>query len=121
MTLAISGTVPAQPYTPSPSPAPVATTQPAPQPQAPSDTVTLSESAQVSQLSLQGQSPSLIAESLGLPVSTVDLDLGIVAPNLVSKPAAAPPAAPRAEAAPAAAAASIPAAPLGSTQKTPSA
>jgi hypothetical protein len=119
MTLAISGTVPAQPYTPSPSPAPVAT-QPAPQPQASTDTVTLSESAQVSQLSLQGQSPSLIAESLGLPVSTVDLDLGIVAPNLASKPAAAPPADTRADAAPAAAA-SIPAVPHGSTPKSPSA
>jgi hypothetical protein len=80
MVLSISDTVSAQPaYTP----APPAVTQQAPKPQ-PSDTVTLSLSAQVSQLRIQGQGPSQIAEVLGIPVSTVNSDLGIVATNVAS-------------------------------------
>jgi hypothetical protein len=77
MTLSISGAVSTQPAD-TPASAPAATTQ-APPPPPPTDTVTLSEPAQVSQLSLQGQSPSEIAVSLGIPVATVDSDLGIVA------------------------------------------
>jgi hypothetical protein len=89
MALSISDTVSAQPaYTPSPAPA---ATQQAPKPQ-PSDTVTLSLSAQISQLRIQGQGPSQIADFLGIPVSTVNSDLGIVAPNVASQPAAAQPA-----------------------------
>jgi hypothetical protein len=88
MTLSISGTVPAQPAS-IPAPARAATKH-APQPQPSADTVTLSQSAQVSQLSAQGQSPSQIAQYLGIPVSTVDLDLGIVAANVASQPAAVP-------------------------------
>jgi len=42
------------------------------------DTVTLSTSAQVDQLDQQGASPDQIAQSLGLSVDLVDLDLGIV-------------------------------------------
>jgi hypothetical protein len=89
MVLSISDTVSAQPaYTHSPAPA---ATQQAPKPQ-PSDTVTISLSAQVSQLRIQGQGPSQIAEVLGIPVSTVNSDLGIVATNVASQPAAAQPA-----------------------------
>jgi hypothetical protein len=61
-----------------PAPAPAATRQ-APTTQSPQDTASVSEAAQVSQMSLQGQSPSQIAASLGIPVSSVNLDLGIVA------------------------------------------
>ena len=87
MTLSNSGTLSAQPAdTPAP---PSAVTQQAPQTQ-PSDTVALSQSAQVSQLHQQGQNPSEIAENLGIPVSTVDSDLGIVAATVASKLAAAP-------------------------------
>lgn len=50
-------------------------TQPSP------DTVILSQSAQVSQLNELGQSPLQIAGNLGMPVSSVDSDLGIVATN----------------------------------------
>jgi hypothetical protein len=90
MALSISGTVSSQPaYTPSPAPA---ATQQATKPQ-PSDTVILSLSAQVSQLRIQGQGPSQIAEVLGIPISTVNSDLGIVATNVASQPAAAKPAA----------------------------
>jgi hypothetical protein len=49
----------------------------APQIQLPTDTVTLSLSVQVSQLALQGQSPSEIAQSLGMLQSAVDSDLSI--------------------------------------------
>jgi DNA-binding NarL/FixJ family response regulator len=54
-----------------------AKSKPAPQTQLPTDTVTLSLSVQVSQLALQGQSPSEIAQSLGILQSTVDSDLSI--------------------------------------------
>ena len=92
MTLSISGTVSAQPaYTPSPASAPAATWQ-APRPQPSADAVTLSLFAQVSQLRIQGQGPSQIAEVLGIPVSAVDSDLGIVATDFASQPAAAQPA-----------------------------
>jgi hypothetical protein len=88
MTPSISGTLSARP-TDTPVPAPVVTQQ-APQTQ-PSDTVALSQSAQVSQLHEQGQNSSEIAENLGIPVSTVDSDLGIVAAAVASKAAATPP------------------------------
>jgi DNA-binding NarL/FixJ family response regulator len=91
----ISGTTSAQSVATSfGSPAAAAAaTQPASPAPAPAVTVTLSQSAQVSQLSAQGQSPAQIAEELGIPVSTVDLDLGIVAANAASQVAAAPKAA----------------------------
>jgi hypothetical protein len=82
MPLSISGTLSAQ-STDAPA---QAATQQALQPQPSPDTVTLSQSAQVSQLHQQGQSPLQIAENLGIPVSTVDSDLGIVAANAASKP-----------------------------------
>jgi DNA-binding CsgD family transcriptional regulator len=85
MTLSISGTLSGQ-ATDTPAPAQAATQQ-AQQPQPPPDTITLSQSAQVSQLHAQGQSPLQIAENLGIPVSTVDSDLGIVAANAASTPA----------------------------------
>ncbi|HEY0306701.1 MAG TPA: hypothetical protein VGB94_00925 [Acidobacteriaceae bacterium] len=52
--------------------------------QAEGDTVKLSEAAQVSQLSKQGSSPALIAQTLGIPVATVNLDLGITTTESVS-------------------------------------
>jgi hypothetical protein len=62
-------------------------------PQQPQDSVTLSESAQVSQLSTQGQSATEISQNLGIPVATVDSDLGIVvasvAPTIKAAPAPA--------------------------------
>jgi hypothetical protein len=88
MTLSISGIVLAQPAE-TPARAPVATKQ-TPQPQPSVDTVTLSQSTQVVQLNQQGQSPSQIAEDLGIPVSTVNSDLGIVATTVASNPANAP-------------------------------
>ena len=62
----------------------------APQPESSGDTVTLSQSAQVIQLSQQGQSPSQIAAELGIPVSTVNSDLGVTAAAVTSAPAAVP-------------------------------
>jgi DNA-binding CsgD family transcriptional regulator len=50
-----------------------------PAPQSSGDTVTLTQSAQVSQLRAQGESASSIAQNLGVSVSVVNLDLGIVA------------------------------------------
>src|ERR1700678_4703669 len=88
MTPSISSVLSVQPAE-SPAPAPAVTQQP-PQTE-PSDTVVLSQSAQVSQLHQQGQNPSEIAENLGIPVSTVDSDLGIVAAAVASKAAATPP------------------------------
>jgi DNA-binding CsgD family transcriptional regulator len=88
MTPSISGIGSAQPAY-SPTPAPAAPRQ-APQPEPSADTVTLSQSAQVIQLNQQGQIPSQIAANLGMPVSTVDSDLGIAAATVASKPPAAP-------------------------------
>ena len=82
MTFSISGAVPGQPanpYTPAP-----AATQPAPQPQQSGDTVALSQSAQINQLNMLGQSATEIAEALGISISTVDSDLGIVTANVTS-------------------------------------
>ena len=88
MSLSISGIAPVQPtYTPAPAPAETAQ---AAQPTPYADTVKLSQSAQVSQLNTQGQSPSQIADSLGIPVTTVNSDLGIVAAKVSSTPAEAP-------------------------------
>jgi hypothetical protein len=61
-----------------------------PAPESSGDTVTLSQSAQVSQLSELGESASIIAQSLGIPVTTVDLDLGIVAAQTASSPTPVP-------------------------------
>jgi hypothetical protein len=61
-----------------------------PVPESEGDTVTLSEAAQVSQLSGLGESASNIAQSLGIPVATVDLDLGIVATQTTSTPTQVP-------------------------------
>ncbi len=75
------------PFAPPPHPAPVQVAPPAQQ--TVGDTVTLSQAAQVGQLSAQGQSASSIAQSLGLSVTMVNLDLGIVA-QVASIPLAAP-------------------------------
>jgi hypothetical protein len=76
MSLSISATAPTRAAS-APAPAPV-TTQPS-QPQLSVDTVTLSLSAQVIQLNQQGKPPAQIALDLGIPVSTVNSDLGIAA------------------------------------------
>jgi len=76
MSLSVSSTALPQPAT-APGPVPAAT-NPAPV-TPPVDTVSVSQSAQVSQLNLEGLSPSQIAESLSIPISFVNLDLGIVA------------------------------------------
>lgn len=88
MTLSVAGIVPAQPVE-TPAPARTVIAQ-APQPQPSEDTVALSESAQVSQLTTQGLIPSEIADALGIPVANVDSDLGIVAANVASNPTAPP-------------------------------
>lgn len=77
MSLSISATLPAEPP-PAPAATPTATAHTT-APQIPDDTASVSEAAQVSQLSLEGQNPSQIAASLGIPVSSVNLDLGIAA------------------------------------------
>jgi hypothetical protein len=41
-------------------------------------------------LSELGESASIIAQSLGIPVTTVDLDLGIVAAQTASSPTPVP-------------------------------
>jgi DNA-binding CsgD family transcriptional regulator len=88
MTLPVSGAVSVQPAgTPVPAPA---STQQTPQPTPSSDTVVLSQSAQINQLYLQGQSPEQIAENLGLAESTVNSDLGLVATIVTPQPAAGP-------------------------------
>lgn len=75
---AISSAAPSQTVS-APAPASGSTTNQAPPiPQSP-DTVILSQVAQVSQLNLQGQSPQQIADNLGIPLSTVDSELGIIA------------------------------------------
>jgi hypothetical protein len=75
MSLSISATAPTPPAS-APAPAQAPTKQP-PQPQLSPDAVTLSVSAQVIQLNQQGQQPQQIALLLGIPVSTVNSDLGI--------------------------------------------
>ena len=60
---------------PSARPKPSAPPQASGQSQQSTDTVSLSQTAQVLQLSEQGQSPSQIAAELGIPVSTVNSDL----------------------------------------------
>ena len=89
MSLSISGTLSAQPT--AATTAAAAATRQTPTKPVSADTASVSQSAQVSQLSLQGQSPSQIAASLGIPVSSVDLDLGIatVASNSTAAGAAA--------------------------------
>jgi DNA-binding CsgD family transcriptional regulator len=88
MTLSVSGVIPAQ-SAETPAPARSAIEQ-APQPQPSEDTVAISESAQVSQLTTQGLSPSEIADTLGISVSNVDTDLGIIAASVTSNPTAPP-------------------------------
>jgi hypothetical protein len=61
-----------------------------PEPQTATDTVTLSQAAQVSQLSVQGDSASQISQNLGIAVSTVDLDLGVVATQVAATPSTPP-------------------------------
>ena len=61
-----------------------------PQPQVPADTVSLSQFAQVSQMNEEGETPSEIADALGIAVSTVDTDLGIPAATVAATPTAAP-------------------------------
>jgi hypothetical protein len=78
MSLSISAAPSTQPAS-TPAPAPAPTQQQPTQPQISADTVTLSQSAQVIQLNQQGQLPQQIASSLGIPLSTVDSDLGIAA------------------------------------------
>ena len=91
MSLSISATAPVQPADTAPR-APAATNQ-TPQPQPSADTVTLSEATQVIQLNQQGQRPSEIAAYLGIPVATVESDLGIAGITVTPSPAAAPVAA----------------------------
>jgi|ERR1700679_2181837 DNA-binding CsgD family transcriptional regulator len=86
MSLSIPGTVPVQ-LADTPAPASTPTKQAA-EPQQSSDTVLLSQSAQINQLYLQGQSPQQIAENLGLAQSTVNSDLGVAATVLAAQPAA---------------------------------
>ena len=43
----------------------------------PDDTITLSASAQITQLNAMGDTPEIIAQSLALPLSQVNVDLGI--------------------------------------------
>jgi hypothetical protein len=88
MSLSISGTVPVQlADTPAPAQAPV---KQATQPEQSLDTVLLSQSAQINQLYLEGQSPQQIAENLGLPQSFVNSDLGIAATSAASQSVAVP-------------------------------
>ena len=61
-----------------------------PAPESSDDTVTLSQAAQVSQLSGLGENATNIAQSLEIPVATVHLDVGIVAAQTTSKPTPVP-------------------------------
>jgi hypothetical protein len=54
------------------------------------DTVTLSQTSKVSQLNLQGATPTQIAEKLGISLANVDLDLGLVTAESVPATSAAP-------------------------------
>jgi len=60
-----------QPAASAPAPQPASTTKPI------ADTVKLSQGAQIHALSQQGQSPSQIANSLGVAVSIIDTALSI--------------------------------------------
>jgi hypothetical protein len=74
------------PDSPSAETAPVGYTPSTPQAVEPApqtfvlSTVTLSQTAQVLALQQQGQSPAEIAANLGIPVATVNSDLGIAVP-----------------------------------------
>jgi len=87
-------------FSPSAIPATLATaafapvSQPSPTIKRVVDTVKLSQQAQIQLLTQQGQSPSDIANSLGVAVSVVDSDLFITAPSTTTaSPAVATPAA----------------------------
>jgi hypothetical protein len=79
MSFSISGTVSAQAVdTPAPAPS-VTRNAPKPAESQPSqDSVEVSQDALISQLTHEGHSPSEISETLGVPVATVNLDLGII-------------------------------------------
>jgi DNA-binding CsgD family transcriptional regulator len=88
MMSSISPVAPDQPANTTAS-APAASSQAAPSTPT-ADTVVLSQPAQVSQLFAEGESPSEIAGSLGISIADVDSDLGILAAQVSSTPAAAP-------------------------------
>ena len=69
-------------------PAQTATKQATP-PEPTGDTIALSESAQVNQLNEQGQSAKEISQALGIPISTVNSDLGIIAATAATTATAA--------------------------------
>jgi DNA-binding NarL/FixJ family response regulator len=73
MAISISDSITAQPTAPSPTP----DTAPAPAADS-TDTVKLSEDAQIQLLAQQGQSPSEIAQNLGIAAITVTAYLGVV-------------------------------------------
>ena len=77
MTISVSGPFPSQPAYTSSSAIGSPATPPFQELQT-SDEVTISQSAQVKQLSQQGHTASQIAQTLGISVSLVDLELGIV-------------------------------------------
>ena len=66
-----------------------AATKQATPPEPTGDTVALSESAQVNQLNEQGQSAKEISQALGIPISTVNSDLGIIAATAATTATAA--------------------------------
>lgn len=94
MSISISGVFPeSSAVVPSPLPTVISVTPVTEN--ADEDTVTLSQAAQVGQLNVQGVTPAQIAEKLGIPISDVDIDLGIAAttqtvPVVGAHPATAP-------------------------------
>ena len=66
---------------------------PPPPPPPPSDTVTLSQAAVVNQMSGMGETPEVIALSLAIPLSQVNLDLGVTSSPITTAPTVAPVAA----------------------------
>ena len=66
-----------------------AATKQATPPEPTGDTIALSESAQVNQLNEQGQSAKEISQALGIPISTVNSDLGIIAATAATTATAA--------------------------------
>ena len=97
MASSISGLASVQPADP-PAPAPAAAktappSQTSAQPQQSTDTVTLSQTAQVIQLSEEGKTPPQIAAQLGIPLSTVNSDLQTAA-SATGQPAGASAATP---------------------------